>query len=109
MAIQVKEAQWITVEMMRKNARVDDPGEDVDLMLCAAAAEESVLNYCHTSWEEVMDTYGVVPAVIAKAMLAVAVGMYEMPAGVDGRQQYVAPFGVLCSLEAYKRLSDREL
>ena len=110
MELQIEQAQLLTIEAMRRNARVDeDADEDANLMECAAAAEKTVLDYCHTSWEEVLDTYGQVPAVMYKAMLAVAVGMYDSPAGSDGRQTYVAPFGVLASLEHYKRLTNREV
>lgn len=107
MDIKVREAELLKIEELRRNARVDDPGEDSTLMECAAAAEEAVLNYLHSSWIELIDTYGAVPATVKKAMLSVATGMYNMPEGVDGRQQYVAPFGVLAALEGYKRLSDR--
>lgn len=109
MEIKVREAELLTIEDMRRNARVDDPDEDQNLMLCAASAEELVLGYIQSTWIELIDTYGAVPAGVKKAMLAVATGMYNCPEGVDGRMQYTCPFGILAGLSQYVRLSDRDV
>lgn len=110
--LKVKKAELLTLGEMRYNLRIDaddvDEARDENLMACAAAGEELVLNYCNTSWSELVDDYGLcIPASIHRAMLAIACGIYETPTGVSGRQQYVAPMHVMALLTPYVKLTKR--
>lgn len=97
----------IELEELKRHARVVGTARDNELALCGDAAEETVMNYLHTSISEMWDTYGCIPATVKKAIYAVAIGMFDYPAGTDGRQQFVCPFSILAAIESYKVLTNR--
>lgn len=101
----------LTIDAMKRQLRIDpndvDTTRDELIMGDAAAAEDLVLNYCHTSIEQLYADYGKVPAAVYKAMLMVATGIYDNPSSANSRQTYAAPFGVLAMLSPYVNLTDR--
>lgn len=105
-------AQYLTLGQLKANLRIEEDDEDdlrdMNLMQCAAAAEELVLNHCHTTWDELRADYaGMMPPSLHRAMLAIACGMYQEPTGYSGRAQNTVPMHVQALLTPFVKLSKK--
>lgn len=107
----IAEAQVLSLEDVKHNLRIDaddeDAARDRNILQCAAAAEEIVLKYCNTSWNEVIDDYFEVPAAIYRAAMSIACTLYQEPTGMSTRQVFLIPFHLQSSLNPFVKLTKR--
>jgi uncharacterized phage protein (predicted DNA packaging) len=61
--------KWLTLDTIKAHSRIDFNCDDKLLELYADAAEETVLNVCGTTYEELTKKYGDVPTPLQQASL----------------------------------------
>jgi len=61
--------KWLTMEYIKGHSKIDFDCENELLELYGKAAEETTLNYLGRSYDDLMDTYGEIPASIILASL----------------------------------------
>ena len=69
--------KWLTIEDIKKQLRIDYSYEDDVLDLYGSSAEDTVLNYINRSYQELLETYGEVPAPIRQATLMLVDNSYQ--------------------------------
>lgn len=75
--------KWLTIDAIKQQLRLDYDCEDGLLELYGTGAEEAVLYLCNRTYENLVGTYGEVPARIRQVTLEIVTLSYEQrsPAG----------------------------
>lgn len=61
--------KWLTIEYIKSHSRLDYDCEDALLELYGESAEDTVLNICNISYEDMLEKYDGIPAAIRHASL----------------------------------------
>ena len=99
--------KYLTNEHIRQHLRIDAVDEDAVLDLYGSAAEDTVLNICNRTIDDVIEEYGGVPDPIRQAtLLLVGVSyQYREPASSLNMSQVPYTFDIL--IKPYMRLADK--
>ena len=65
----VKRMKWLTLEWIKQHSRIDFTCEDELLELYGEDAEETILNICNRTMEDIVEQYGGVPKPLYVAAL----------------------------------------
>lgn len=98
--------KYLTTEHIRQHLRIDAVDEDAVLDLYGSAAEDTVLNLCNRTIDDVIANYGGVPDSIRQATLLLVGISYQHrePASMQNVSQIPYSFDIL--LKPYMRLTD---
>ena len=100
--------KYLTLDHIRQHLRIDFTGEeDAVLELYGSAAEDTVLNVCNRTIDDVIEEYGGVPTPIRQAtLLLVGVSyMHREPASAQNISGVPYSFDIL--IKPYMRLADK--
>ena len=54
--------KWLTLEWIKKHSRIDYDCEDGLLEMYGDSAEDTVLNICNRTYDDLVEVYGHIPA-----------------------------------------------
>ena len=100
--------KWLTLDTIKKQIRIEPEMtmEDDLLEAYGESSEETVLNYINRSFEEVMETYGKVPAPLVQASLMLVDVGYQYRNPLSTQSMSVVPYGNIdMLLKPYMRLA----
>lgn len=98
--------KWLTLDYIKEHSRLDYSGmEDAVLELYGTSAETAVLNLCRRTYEDVIDTYGEVPAPMRHASLLLVDHFYQQRSPA-GQSLSAIPYTFDMLLKPYMRLAD---
>lgn len=98
--------KWLTIEWIKKHSRIDFDIEDDLLELYGNSAEESVLNLCNRSYEDIVETYNGVPKAIVHASLMLVEVSYKFRDPDTMQRLYAVPYTFEMLLKPYMILTD---
>lgn len=84
--------RFLSLEYIKQHSRIDYDCEDALLELYGDAAEETVLNYCNRTLEDLVSNYGEVPAAIMQAALMLVDVGYQYRSPINPTNIYVVPY-----------------
>lgn len=101
--------KWLTLEKIKAQCRIEPDFHDEDEWLTdtGEAEEEAVLNMLGRTYEDLMDTYGRVPAPVMKATLMLVDLSYRYRSPVDSQNMSVVPYTFDYLIKPYIRLASR--
>lgn len=101
--------KWLTVELIKKNSRIDGDYEDSIIDLYGESAEEQVLNDTMRTYEELVEIGGgKLPAPIIHASLMLADFAYRQKSPADSLNWSVVPYTYDRLIKPYIRLAERK-
>ena len=97
--------KWLTIDWIKQHSRIDFNCEDDLLELYGGAAEQTVLNICNRSYENIMETYGEVPTPLFVAALQLVEVSYTQRAPISQQNMYQVPYTFDAMVKPYMRLT----
>ena len=97
--------KWLTLELIKQQTRIYYTIEDSLLETYGAAAEETTLNLLNRSYDELMETYGEVPAPVVQASLMLVDVSYQYRCPVNPTNTYIIPYTFDILVKPYMRLA----
>ncbi len=87
--------KFLTIERIKQQCRIepDFTLEDELLEEYGESAEETVLEYCNRTYENIVETYGKVPVNIRHAALLLVAQSYQHREAVSSQNLSVIPYG----------------
>lgn len=73
--------KYLTIEDIKQQLRLDFDCEDAKLELYGAGAEDTILYLCNRTYENLVGTYGEVPAAIRQVTLELVTNSYDHGSG----------------------------
>lgn len=100
--------KFLTLEHIRQQLRIDQTGEeDAVLELYGSAAEETVLNICNRTIDDVIETYGGVPDPVRQATLMLVGQSYQHREPSSAQNMSAVPYSFDLLIKPYMRLTNR--
>lgn len=96
--------KWTNVDYVKKHSRIDYDCEADLLELYIVSAEETLLNILNRTYDELMETYGDIPAPIRHATLLLVENSYAHRAPAEPTNLYVIPCGIGMMIKPYMKL-----
>lgn len=101
--------KFLTLEYIKQHSRLDyTSAEDEVIEIYANSAEDTVLNLCRRTENEIKKKYGAIPAPIIHAALMLVDLFYQQRASASTVDFKAVPFGLALLLRPYMKLSDCE-
>ena len=100
--------KWLTLERIKQQCRIEqDFTEEDDLLeMYGESAEEVLLNHLNRSYEDLMQTYGRVPAPLIHASLMLVDVSYQHRSPVSPQNMSIVPYAFDILVKPYMRLAD---
>jgi uncharacterized phage protein (predicted DNA packaging) len=86
--------QYLILDDIRKHIRIDLDEEDEILERYGEAAEQTILNACNRTFEDLIEAEGKVPAPLYQATLMLTAHLYEQRSIVSPTQMYAVPYTI---------------
>lgn len=98
--------KWLTLEQIKQQLRIeqDFTDEDVLLEMYAESAEDTVLNICQRTYEDMVDSFGGIPQPIVEASLLLVAMSYEHRSPASQYQMYAVGYAFDMKVKPYMRL-----
>ena len=96
--------KWLTIEMIKAHSRIDFECEDNLLMLYADSAEQTVLNICGRSYEEIVEKWGEFPVPLIQASLMLVDNSYTQRSPASAQNLYSVPYPLDVLVKPYMKL-----
>ena len=96
--------KWLTIEMIKMHSRIDFECEDDVLMLYADSAEQTVLNICGRSYEEIVEKWGEFPVPLIQASLMLVDNSYTQRSPASAQNLYSVPYTFDVLVKPYMKL-----
>ena len=96
--------KWLTIEWIKQHSRIDFDCEDELLEMYGESAEETVLNVCNRTMEDVVEQYGTVPKSLYVAALMQVEASYNHRSTVSLQNLYNVP-GFSLHIKPYIKLT----
>lgn len=93
--------RWTDVGYVRKHSNIDFDCDDPLLELYICSAEETILNLLRRTYENLIETYGDVPAPIRHATLLLTDNSYEHRTPAESTNLYLVGYGIDMMLKPY--------
>lgn len=96
--------------MIKAQLRLDDEQACMEQdLLCdyGEAAEDTVLNICNRTLEDIIEQYGKVPAPIRRVALMLVDNQYKERSSISPQNMSVVPYTFDLMLKSYLRLTSR--
>lgn len=98
--------KWTTIEYIKEHSRIDYNDEDSLLEIYANAAEDTILNICNRTYEDIISVYGRIPAPIKQATLMLVENSFMQRSPVSMQNLYHVPYSFDLLIKPYMRLVD---
>ncbi len=99
--------KWLTIDYIKQHSRIDYDNEDGWLEMAGDAAEETILNICNRTYEDLIEVYGQIPAPLYFAtLMLVDAGYTNGRSLVSSQQLYTVP-GFDMMVKPYVRLTNK--
>jgi hypothetical protein len=99
--------KWLTLDWIRDHSRLlKDEAENDILELYGDDAEQTVLNICNRSYEDIMETYGEVPKPLFVAALMLVEVAYTHRSPDTNQQLYLIPYTFDMKVKPYIKLAN---
>lgn len=95
----------VTIDEIKRNARIDGDAENDLLYALGEAAEQTVLNLIERTQEDLENEFGEVPAPVRQAILMYTNHLYEHRGIVNPTALYNVPYSIDAMLKPYIRYS----
>lgn len=101
--------KWLTLEQIKQQLRIEPDFTDEDALLekYGESAENTVLKYLNRSYQEVIETYGGIPADVVHATLMLVDESYMHRSPASPQQMYYVLYGFDIKIKPYMRLGSR--
>ena len=96
--------KWLTLEWIKQHSRIDFTCEDELLELYGGDAEETILNICNRTLEDIVEQYGCVPKPLHVAALQLVELNYVHRSPDAMNQLCVVPNGFDMEVKPYMKL-----
>ena len=92
--------KWLTLDKIKKQLRLpaDYTAEDEMLLLYGESAEETILEWCNRTYENLVAKYGALPKPIEHASLLLVDNSYEHRSAASAQNLSVVPYGNIDAL-----------
>ena len=97
--------KWLTKDWIKQHSRIDFNCEDDLLELYGNAAEQTVLNICNRTYEDIVETYGETPSPLFVAALQLVEVSYTQRAPISQQNMYQVPYTFDSMVKPYMRLT----
>ena len=97
--------KWLKIDYIKQHSRIDFDCEDELLELYGAAAEDSVLNLCSRTYDDLIDTYGEVPPALYQASLMLVDVSYTHRSPVSPQNMSIVPYSFELLVKPYVKLT----
>lgn len=99
--------KWLTLEQIKKQLRIEQDFTDEDglLEMYGDSAEDTVLNICHRTYEDMVDSFGGIPQPIVEASLLLVAMSYEHRSPASQYQIYAVGYAFDMRIKSYMRLT----
>jgi hypothetical protein len=97
--------KWLTIDFIKQHSRIDIC-DDVELLeLYGNSAEETVLNICNRSLEDLIEQYGEVPSPLYQAALMLVDIGYQHRTPASAQQMHAVPYAFDMMVKPYIKLT----
>lgn len=96
--------KFLTLELIKKQSRIDGVIEDSLLELYGEAAEETLLNYVGATYEELTETTGKMPKALVQAALMLVDVSYQHRSPVSSQSISIVPYTFDILVKPYVKL-----
>jgi hypothetical protein len=100
--------KYLTFEQIKAQLRLDDEQAELEKDLLedyGEAAEDTVLNICNRTLEDIIEQYGKVPAPIRRVTLLLVDNAYKERSPISPQSMSVVPYSFDIMLKPYMRLT----
>lgn len=97
--------KWLTIDWIKQHSRIDFDCENDLLELYGEDAEETVLNLCNRTMEDIIEQYGQVPKPLFVAALMLVETSYTQRAPVSMQNLYTVPYAFDMKVKPYMKLT----
>jgi uncharacterized phage protein (predicted DNA packaging) len=98
--------KWTTIDYIKKHSRLDYDCENDLIELYIVSAENTILNLLHRTYEDLIESYGDVPAEIRQATLMLVDNSYTHRTPAEPTQLYSVGYAFDMMIKPYMRLAD---
>lgn len=84
--------KWLNLGIIKKQLRIDGNCEDDLLSMYGDSAEATVLNYCNTTYSDIVEKYGCVPIPLKQASLLLVDMSYQYRSPVSTQNLSAVPY-----------------
>lgn len=96
--------KFLTLDYIKQHSRIDGDCEAEILELYGSAAEETLLNYCNRTMEDIIEEYGGMPAPLMQAALLLVDASYQYRAPVSSQHMSIVPYSFDILVKPYAKL-----
>ena len=97
--------KWLTIDWIKQHSRIDFNCEDELLELYGDDAEETVLNICNRTLEDIIETYSKVPAPLYVAALQLVEVNYVHRSPDSMNNLYAVKYSFDMKVKPYMKLT----
>lgn len=97
--------KWLTIDYIHQHSRIEYDCEDALLEEYGNAAEDTVLNICGMTYEELTGKYGEVPSPIRLASLMLVEVSYTNRSPISMQNLYTVPYSFDLLIKPYVKLT----
>ena len=99
--------KWLSIDYIKQHSRIDYDCEDGLLEMYGDSAEDTVLNICNRTYDDLVEVYGQIPAPLYHAALILVDTSYTQRETVSMQQLYTVPYGFDMLVKPYMRLTTK--
>lgn len=100
--------KWLTLDYIKQHSRIEYDCEDELLTLYGEAAEETILNICSRTYEDLKGNNTTVPSAIIQASLMLVDLSYQQRSPVSPVSMYAVPYTFDLLIKPYMKLTPDE-
>lgn len=99
--------KWLTLTQIKAQLRIESWQTDEDTLLTSygESAEETLLNYIGRTYQNVMSSYGKIPAPLVQASLMLVDASYQHRSPASTQNMYYVLYGFDAKVKPYMRLA----
>ena len=97
--------KYLRIDDIKQQLRLDFDCEDALLELYGTGAEDTILHLCNRTYENLVETYGEVPAAIRHATLLLVANSYEQRSPASPTNLSVVPYSLDLLIKPYMALT----
>ena len=101
--------KYLEIEYIKQHSRIDFDCEDAELELYGQGAEDTSLHLCNRTYENLVGTYGEVPAAIIQVTLELVCNSYEHRSPASPQNLSAVPYNFDLLAKPYMLLSGTPL
>jgi uncharacterized phage protein (predicted DNA packaging) len=97
--------KWLSISDIKKHSRIDYDCEDALLELYADAAEEMVMQITGRDYDNIIATYGDIPAALRQAALILVDTSFMQRTAVSAQNLYAVPYAFDFLIKPFMKLT----